>query len=420
MDVTAGVRPGQRKEPWGDADRAAFVRAQVAVATQGGEWRCSRAFWEAQKALWDANKQVWTAELPPWARFLPRFARGVLDSVSLTAQNFFRHGRKLFRDYPTVREVRLSNDDGRWPQLAACAALQSVRALELTASSLAETTALAASPHLGLLRSLSLRPNWPRLMDPPTLAALFGKGAFLTLEELQLDGHPFGDQGASHLGENAPARLRSLSVSSALLGPAAAGHLLPLLRRHGFRTLDARDNHLGDEGLAGLAASGPPGLESLCLAKNDITEAGLVPLHSGQFPRLSALDLSNNPIRGAAAAALVASPALPALSSLNLSYIELQESDIARLAEHPAAARLKELHLYGVPLSDDAVRLLARSPHLANLEVLDLSSAGWGDEAARALAASPHLANLRALLAYHNRFTAAGQQILSRRFSLWC
>jgi uncharacterized protein (TIGR02996 family) len=167
---------------------------------------------------------------------------------------------------------------------------------------------------------------------------------------------------------------------------------------------------LGDAGARVLA--GAPwlaGIEETYLSGNDFGPKGAAALGRVPFRCLEDLDLFNNPLGDAGAAALMASPHLPAhLTRLILCLNRLGPASARAVAECAGLAGLSVLSLERNAVGDDGARALAESPHLAGLELLDLRETRITDKGAAALAASPHLAGLTQLDLYDNPIAGEG------------
>ena len=139
-----------------------------------------------------------------------------------------------------------------------------------------------------------------------------------------------GDAGASALaaalGQGALPRLKTLALINAAIGDAGLVALAPALRRlPALDELDLEGNPFGDEGLAALVAPPPPAgapppttgglakLKVLDLRYTQITDAGCAALaaalDSGALPALEMLFLDGIPARAAAKAAVYAARA---------------------------------------------------------------------------------------------------------------
>ena len=148
------------------------------------------------------------------------------------------------------------------------------------------------------------------------LAAKLGAGALPAVTVLQLVGTHVGDAGASALaaalGRGALPRLKTLYLGSTALGDAGLVALAPALRRRpALEELALDGNPFGDEGLAALVAPPPPAgapppttgglakLKVLYLSRTQITDAGCATLaaalDSGALPALVRLYLGGIP-----------------------------------------------------------------------------------------------------------------------------
>ena len=163
------------------------------------------------------------------------------------------------------------------------------------------------------------------------LAAGLGAGALPAVTWFRISGTRVGDAGASALaaalGQGALPRLKSLQLDSAAIGDAGLVALAPALRRRpALEELALDGNPFGDEGLAALvapppAAGAPPPtttgglaqLKALWLGDTQITDAGCATLaaalDSGALPALEKLYLYGIPASAVAKAAVYAARA---------------------------------------------------------------------------------------------------------------
>ena len=159
------------------------------------------------------------------------------------------------------------------------------------------------------------------------LAEKLGAGALPAVTLLDLHSTHVGDAGASALaaalGRGALPRLKFLYLDSTAIGDAGLVALAPALRRlPALEDLDLEGNPFGDEGLAALVAPPPPAgapppttggltkLKELYLSDTEITDAGCAALaaalDSGALPALEDLYLYGIPASAAATAAVMA------------------------------------------------------------------------------------------------------------------
>ena len=102
-------------------------------------------------------------------------------------------------------------------------------------------------------------------------------------------------------------------------------------------TLDISNNILGGWNLEKLLSSSFPALDTLLLNSCDLSSHDLSSLAhasvTGRLPKLSTLDISNNPDIGGNLSVLFCSTSFPSLHSLFLSKCELNRLDVSSLAE---------------------------------------------------------------------------------------
>src|SRR5579884_612571 len=265
-----------------------------------------------------------------------KFRRGFLDSVLVQPR---RAGvLTALADalaLEPLRELRLDCGGGR-------ATLEGV---------LAE---LAATPYLGSLRALDLRPS----VSGEVLRALVGTPLGRRLTGL-----------CCFVGEGQGAAI--LQVLTTAPGFPAVAELKLL------------NPHLGDEGMALLAASPLlANLKALELWHDDYS-----------------LDDS---IGARGMTALVGSPLWPRLERLSLSRCGIGDNGARVIVEELPRSGLRELHLHQCGLTAVTARRLVALESWGRLEVLDLRSNGdIGEAGTEALAGCPRLTQLRRLgLAY--------------------
>jgi uncharacterized protein (TIGR02996 family) len=301
-------------EEHGDADRAAFIRAQIEAARL---WQDKALRPALQKQWWkllEKHRDEWLRDLPAPLRKEVEFQRGFVHWVHCSALEFLRGAERLFRRAP-VRSVRLKYATGRVAELAACPYLARLSRINFYAKGNhidgAGASVFFASPHLGGLVHLELKYN---AIGPRGAAALAACPGLAGLRHLELTHNGIGDEGAAvlaaapHLGN-----LETLDLYGNDIGDAGAAALAasPHLNRLDF--LGLASNQVGPDGVEALAqALGLPALTRLRLAYNPVGDRGaqallgsprLGPL-SGRLRRLRELDLRSAGVSAAAAAAL--------------------------------------------------------------------------------------------------------------------
>jgi uncharacterized protein (TIGR02996 family) len=344
----------------GDADRAEFVRGQVALARMAEYDPARHALETRLEQLQRRHFAAWVASLP-----VPSWGlnRGLLH-VSVSAEELPSLQTDA-EEWDWVERVTLSDTWAPEPLSALGSSGLLSRPISLAADEsglkLAGARALAGCPGLANLLGLSLARN------------------------------NIGDKGAAVLA-NSPflANLRSLNLSYNRIGVAGAQALASSPHLAGLISLSLDYNSAGAASAALLASPHLTRLESLSMISPD----------GGRPKGLGALRADR--------------PA--SLKQLNLAGVNLGQSGTAALAASPLVAKLTSLDLSGTCINPQAMRALASSPHLANLTVLKLSYNAPGDEGARALIRSPYLTNLKELHLFQwaeENFTAAGARELA-------
>ena len=342
----------EQADPRGD-----LIRVQVALARLPPFDPRRRALADAEAHLLARYADLWSAPFRGLATG-PVFRRGFVEEVKVTARQFLAHPGELFRAGP-VRHLHLLDGASHVAAALASPHLARLTGLTVYAQYLREplAEALAASPHLGNLRTLHL--------------------------------------GRNHVGDPGCRRLLG-----AALGPLA--------------DLDLADNELTDDAAAQLVAAGRHGtLARLDLGGNALTAAGAARLvGAGVFPRLERLSLARNRLGGRRPG-----PALARVAALDLGGNGLTPDDVASLLAGPAAG-VRELDLGHNRLGDDGARALADAPSAAGLRSLGLANAALTDDGLAALAASPRLARLESLDVRNNPLSDQGFRALLAARSL--
>jgi uncharacterized protein (TIGR02996 family) len=158
-----------------------------------------------------------------------------------------------------------------------------------------------------------------------------------------------------------------------------------------MEALDLRNNNLGDDGTAILAAS--PHVKGLRY-----------------------LDLGFNRIGSMGCASIVRSPNLAELTTLKLDDNHIDDGAAWAMVAGAQPTQLVSLHLRWNAVGPVGARALAASPMMPHLATLHLGNNGIGDAGAEALAASTHLPRLTELHLEYNGVGAAGAAALRRRF----
>src|SRR5262245_7873144 len=145
----------------GQSARAEFIRLQIRLARMSEEDPERPDLLDREEELLRRHPVAWRADLPAWARReWPTFRRGFVDSISVTATQFLRHGDALFRVAP-LEGLGLRAVAGQLAAALASPHLKQLTALDLRENHLADADVpvLTASPHLARLTDLNLRKN---------------------------------------------------------------------------------------------------------------------------------------------------------------------------------------------------------------------------------------------------------------------
>lgn len=379
----------------GDHRRAAFIRAQVALAGRPAyDPACVQARQHDPDALtgWCMTHAL-PRGLPAgcgWHRF--EFRRGFPWKVGvLSLSSLLETGDAVFEVAP-VRAFDIDQRDR--PDLAALADwpyLARLHRLNFSTGwfDAADVTRLARSPHATALTELGFEFE---SVSPEGLAALAGSPLFGRLNALELNAIAFPP--ALLIDSLGSARragsLSRLTLSNDRIGSDDAEALFRLPAVRELQHLDLSDNPLGADGITALAGGGiVRGLRTLNISKTRPGALGVKALtESSGLAGLRSLDLSNNALGPNAVKALAGCAGLRGLRVLNLSNNHVRDSGAADLAASRALAGLLELDLCEAEIGDAGALALAESPHLSGLLRLDLrtrTGRAFGDAARDAL-----------------------------------
>jgi uncharacterized protein (TIGR02996 family) len=347
-------------EEHGDADRAAFIRAQCEAARLGPWERRRRELeWQSQ-AMLARHGARWRAELPALSGVeWTDFERGFVSAVRVpAAATLYRHADAIAAAAPVYRAevVKFSQRQAGPPP---------------------------SIPRW--LRALRLDGDWVDYREPPYLSQL--------PEELEVVRFPHGynlDWLTTIPLRGAFTRLKvegDHTVGSMVTRTLARSNLTTGLRRLelGTRWIDYNTGYYQDPTI------GPEGARELAESPN--------------LARLEALDLNRQRIGTEGLSHILTSPHLRGLREL-----EVRSGGINYVSafEESRGAPLTRLDLSQNPIADRGVRHLANSPRLAQLERLDLDTAEVGPAGLEVLAQAPFWHSLRELDLGHNPLGDAG------------
>jgi uncharacterized protein (TIGR02996 family) len=367
----------------GEAERAAFVRAQVELA-RTPTWEPFAAFCRHRRPEW-SDGVAFRRTLPPlpegwnvtWGE--PPFHRGLGWRVNVASLRAWEQvAPRLFERAP-VGELHLNTsattlDDLR--RFAAVDWLGRLRVVHLDGASPVEPVrVLCAAPAAAGITDLHFHrassPGLPflveDLMQAPLGRNVRGLHFYVGYESLEYLIDALAAGGGSTRLERLSFPVMGLNeglVWKLLTGPAAV-HLTGL---------DLRDNRLDRGGVWTVGSFLPPRLTTLGLAGVGTVGDGLDALAgSDRAASLRRLDLSRNTLPRRAVKALARSPHLGGLRSLDLTMCRLGEGELYHLARARFWPNLVELDLRDNPVTDRAARHLLAAPVPADLTALLLN-----------------------------------------------
>jgi uncharacterized protein (TIGR02996 family) len=247
----------------GRAERAHFIRAQMALATPERREVAPVAAFVAEDDLYRSHRACWEAALTECGATDIRWRRGMPERLSIAAADFLEHSDRLFASAPTLSELRLHHvKTSHLRRLASCPRLNQLRTFAPGELDAAGLCVLLASPHLRELPCLDLSYSRCGLAVAEAVAAA---PTFHSLARLDLE---CGDLGADGLRAlvgslNLP-KLTDLNLTDNRIGADGAGVLAASPGCEKLRHLDLTRCEIGDGGLRALARS--PHLRNLtCL-----------------------------------------------------------------------------------------------------------------------------------------------------------
>src|SRR5438132_9887129 len=142
-----------------EAERAAFIRIQIALAGLAADDSHRAGLAAAERALLERHRSEWEAPFRGLATGLV-FRRGFIDEVKVAARQYLRHADELFTIGP-IRHMHLLDVGGSLPAVLQSPYLSRLRALTVFAQHAGQALvgAVARSPHLSELRGLHLGRN---------------------------------------------------------------------------------------------------------------------------------------------------------------------------------------------------------------------------------------------------------------------
>jgi uncharacterized protein (TIGR02996 family) len=308
--------------------------------------------------------------------------------------NYLREFLPKLLALPEIERLRTLDLSWSWmgnpgaAALAGASRLRGLRALTLQACQLrcGSGVSLGTSPYLANLTHLNLRGN--SLYDRGVEGLVRSKEVW-ALTDLDVGWHnKVGPRGATALATSPRlGRLVSLSIDSNRLGERGAVTLaeggLPTVR-----SLDISFNDVGDSGaVALLSSTALTSLHKLDLCSNELTTAIWRVTPSALLRGRLHLKLSKNDF--AEGGPMVDSALLAACVGLELYDCNLSDTLLNALAESASLAGLRVLNLGGNLITGAGLADLVRSPHLGALRSLSMPGNRLGAGGVEALLASP-------------------------------
>jgi uncharacterized protein (TIGR02996 family) len=295
-------------EEHGEADRAEFIRLQIALARECDH--LDRPAWSRrEEELLRAHGKRWAGPLATKGNTY-RFHRGFVEVLKTDLPWFLKAG-----DKPWQHPLRMLTAHG--------AAANDLRRL-------------ARLPQLARLAVLNISSQ----ARATTFAVLAGSSHLRGLRGLGINGAPIGEEGLQALLDSPAANhLTHLNLTGTSIRTQGVVRLAGSARMSRLVALDLSCNGLTIEALRALDASPHLGnLRWLNLWLNDLGDAGVE-----EFVRL---------------------PLFTRLRYLTLGYNGLTVRGAEALAGAPALVNLRRLWLGVDPMGDDGVRALIHSPYL--------------------------------------------------------
>jgi uncharacterized protein (TIGR02996 family) len=401
----------------GDADRAAFIRAQIALARMSLWDPRRRALTRQEYDLFARHGKRWSAPLfgavSRW-----QFRRGFVEQVKVEAGQFVKQAEMLWNLFP-VREVKLNQPSRReLKKIAASPWLARVEKLNLEFGRIGNEglRVLLGSPHISGLRGLFLK--WCDLA-PLGLRLLARAESLPALEALDLSSNEqTGPEGvAAFLTECRLPRLADLrwGYNQWSAGVCLALLASPLMPR--IKVLDHFGHQTPDETIFTLLAEGRwTGLQELDTFLHQVTKEAIQRLAANRsFASLRKIRM-DGPLGDAGLKVLLQAPLGAKLQELRLGDCGITSHGIQELAAEPRLAGVQLLELDGNPIGTAGCKALAESNTLTGLQGLGLFNCEVTGTGAKALAdgLGERLGYLN--LKQNGLFASRTRQLLERRF----
>lgn len=274
-----------------------------------------------------------------------------------------------------------------------------------------------------MLERLSSSPIGPKVRTlnllgggPSSQLERLSRSKFTALEHIELKGLHIQPDHEKHLSAfftTYGAQLKSLHISRSNLGPA----LLEAMKRHGtfsrLESLELSYTYLPPQQLALLTTLRMPRLTALNLSGNPLTVEVMTSLAKADvLSGLKRLNLRQCHIDDKVASWLGYTTTFSKLEQLDLSRNQLSEKGIWTIFGHGKIKGLRELDLNANPIQGGALVQLARAKSTSELTHLDARWLNAHDQDIEALAAQP--TKLKTLLLTRGQISAQGARALAQ------
>ena len=414
----------------GDADRAAFIRVQIALSHPSADSGRQRELKAIERGLLSAHAEEWIGELNPILNGL-RYGRDANRGLTPVPPRTTPGDLALRRGLLQVRSLEpnwlLDPALRAWMRSPAGEWLERVGLVGMTPDAFVR---IAIPPEYAGRIDLRLRKRGQEFAE----FSAFGPGRLSSHDE-------FSPQDWRHFFDRPSFRtVRSISAEAGVsflraLGEADVGRLVELEFRCLAESVDLA-RIVATIPFASLASLdfGPvtaaalreivasPFLRNLAewnLIGSPIGDAGMIALcESPLAESLTAVSFPNTDLGDAGVRALVRSPIFATMNSpsLNLMMNRISDAGVQTLAESEHLLRYRELVLRENHCGDGAAAALAASAFGANLTYIDFWKNRLGDPGAVALAESPHLEKIVDLCVKENTIGPDGAAALYERF----
>jgi uncharacterized protein (TIGR02996 family) len=329
-------------EAAGEADRANFIRSQIARAEMPRWDPRAVGMTIDERGFLRDHEAAWRAELPVFKGVTyGEFERGLVAWVEFDDAALIPKHLEAAMSATPITGVRM-----RWPRRGArpkLGAIEGLRRLEVSGTLLqnADMTWLAKSPVLSTIEELTFQSSH---LDDEAFGILLDSPHLGKLRRLRLPYHNLGNAGLERLTEASLPRLVELGLDVVTMDNVGSG---------------GRDG----DGING------EGIAALC--------------EWPQMAKLETLDLTGNQIGEAGLTAVLTSPNTKRLTTLRIRSISDYNFETDEVDE--------ALHTFALAKGD------------RHFEELDIGENEWSSEAVKGLSNSPALSSLRILSVDFNR-----------------